>query len=524
MRKIVFCTIALLAATTVSIQAQTVRDVRRVKTTALSLYEKYVHSLGVLHDGGKYTGDNFIDLFVDPGEVIYNDIIPANHPQITNAYGYYTIYDSVIKYANYEYSGFRFNNPQKEGNKWVIDCFFTRTVSFNTRDSVYSHYPAWNFNYTMRITMDNQIAIVGNRNGIKEYDPDSLFANPKIVSITVDQPIEEYAILINKDYIPIRWHGEVVKNYDKECDCWMMDARKDKISDIKYDGDNLFLQLKNTEVRPNFYLFGLDKMNIGGVNIAFAPYGLGNQSDKRFTDIVGQNNSIKASLFYGIQLSNTLSNTLFLNLGVDAVYNTYTYSGTYEHNYNATDVDGDVYLRKVSATLNRERRSDFELIIPVMLNYVQSVYQKDNKQLFLYLKAGLFGGIRLYSAGKLDMSSRYTGLYSQYFDIEFDHYYDYGSFEMNQNNMSNYNMGNVNALDYGISGSLGVWYKLNRQYLLGFGIDFHKSFSPVLKYEEYEHLTTDYNHYESMLKTSDNGAINIYVGISLIKLLARRAK
>ena len=191
MRKIVFCTIALLAATTVSIQAQTVRDVRRVKTTALSLYEKYVHSLGVLHDGGKYTGDNFIDLFVDPGEVIYNDIIPANHPQITNAYGYYTIYDSVIKYANYEYSGFRFNNPQKEGNKWVIDCFFTRTVSFNTRDSVYSHYPAWNFNYTMRITMDNQIAIVGNRNGIKEYDPDSLFANPKIVSITVDQPIEE---------------------------------------------------------------------------------------------------------------------------------------------------------------------------------------------------------------------------------------------------------------------------------------------------------------------------------------------
>ena len=523
MKKVVFCTIALFITSAASISAQTVRDVRHVKTTALSLYEKYISSVSVLHNGGKYTGDDFMSLFIESGDTVYNDILPANQPQITTAYSYYLTYDSIIKYSNFDYNGFRFSAPQKKGGKWYIDCYFTRTVKFATRDSVYNIYPAWSFNYTMKIVMDDHIAVVRERDGVKEYDPDSLFANPRILSITVDPPLENYFILVNQESIPLRWHGEVVRNYDKDCDCWMMDASKDKISDIKYDGDNLFMQLNyiKDEKHPNFYTFSLDKMNLGGIALAVAPYGLGNRGDHRFVDIKEWNNSAKATLFYGIQLSNTLTTSLFFNMGVDAVYNTYNYSGLYQCDYYSTDIDGDDYLRKVRVTLNKETINEMSFTVPLTLNYVNSIYQNNNKQLLLYLKAGAYGGVRFLSAAYVDMSSRYTGLYSQYFNTEFDHYYDYGNYEMNQDNISNYNKGSVNMFDYGIDAGVGLWYALNRQYILGFGIDFRKSFVPVLKYESYEYLTTDFNHYESMLQTSNQGSSNLFFSISLIKLLSR---
>ena len=491
--------------------------------TALSLYERYVASMEILHNKGKYTGDDFMDLFVAVGDTIYNDIVPANHPSLVSAYQYFTTYDSIVRYADFEYGAFQMKTPQKEGNKWYVDCSFMREVRYVTRDTVFNIYPRWKFNYQMRIEMDAQMATERRSGGSVEYSADSLFANPRIVSIKVKEPLIEPAVLVNHDRIPLRYKDDSVQNYDEECDCWMMDASKVNIGEIKYDGDNLFLQLNHVRdaQHPHFYTFGIDRMNIGGLTLSYAPNGLGNRSDGRFEDIAEQSHSAKASLFYGWQLSNTPTASWFLNVGLDIASNTYTYSGTYRRDYVATDIDGDEYLRGVRATLHNETRGETEFILPVSVSYAKNLLQRNGRQLFLNLKAGAFVGVRHLSTAEVDLSARYTGYYSQYYNAEFDHYYDYGNFDMNQQNIADYRMGEANPVDYGVDAGIGLWYAWNRKYLIGVDVAFRQSFSPVLKYADYKYLTQHFDHYESMLQTSKQGASNFYFGLSLIKLLSR---
>lgn len=547
----------LLSAALMQIAAQAqnnkLAESRRAKITAIMVYEDYVDRLAKLTLRGDLDEYHFLESFgykgdydyTHKGDSVYNDIIPLNQPQRLTALQYSRAVDSVIREARIEYHNLSFDNPIKKGHEWWVTCTYYRTVSFLTLDSVI--YPRYRFQYKMTIVMSDTLNIElrpKKERGQKE-DNDSIYSNARIVDISVTEPLDKFVVIINPDALPLMWRNESIENYDPECNCWMTKLSSQNIlNDVKINSaTGFFTRLSHKNPHPNFYSFSYHRLNMFGIGLSASPISFGNQSDKRFSrdvengsfgDIQEENISYKFSLFYGKQLGGN-SLTSFFNIGADLVYSRYIYNGTFSTAYEAEDSDGDIYIRRIFATLNKEQRNLYELTVPLTFSSLKTIFEKDNNYVFFSFEMGVFGSIRILSNGKFDMDAKYRGFYPQYFNVEFEKYYDYGDYHITESavektidgemqrvelvNGVNYNQGKLQRFDFGVEGGLGIWCNFKTGSLFKFDVKLRKGIMPVVNYTEYDNLTTKYDHYESMLQTSNDGQLNLYLGISFVKLL-----
>ncbi|MDR0604641.1 MAG: hypothetical protein LBG80_10100 [Bacteroidales bacterium] len=160
----------------VCIFSQSVSETRKIKTTAIEIYEKYTSIIANLHNGDVYNLDKFLSLF-DENASIYNDIRLAKKQQkYLSPQEYFDVStkNKNIEKSHCDYSNLNLQFPDLKNDKWEIKCTFIKSVSnkkkkkFNTVDSV-----------TVTIIMDttyNQTNKIYNNAKIKsiKYNSDSI--------------------------------------------------------------------------------------------------------------------------------------------------------------------------------------------------------------------------------------------------------------------------------------------------------------------------------------------------------------
>ena len=97
-----------------------------------------------------------------------------------------------------------------------------------------------------------------------------------------------------------------------------------------------------------------------------------------------------------------------------------------------------------------------------------------------------------------------------------DHYYDYGDFRFDESQTEPDKA--TRSFDFGLTFGLGVWYQLDNQSFLRFDISARKGFVSETEYLSGARLTTAATNYTPVLRTSDNGLFDTFVGLSFIWL------
>lgn len=486
-----------------SLNAQSAKDLRIARTTALNVYDRYIIVMNSLRNGGEYVY-NFKDIFSSTTDSIYNDIIPHSGTPYVGSDDYCKFYTSSVKQANYSYSGFSMEQPRLKGNKWIVVCHFDRSVRYRSKEDF--RYPDWQFNYTMRIEMDR------NTGG------DGLYSNPKVTSLTVSNPLNNFVVIMNPSSYPMQFEGTQLA-FNRECKCWVGELGDTKIKDVLGEAPSPFGNASIKKRNPHFYSYQLSKRNIAGFGVYYAPLAIGNKLDKQFTDIKETNNAWRMRGFYGINLVNSANNAAFINIGLEFANRNHKLSGTYETHYDAIDDDADDYTRNIHAQINDERLKVFTLGIPVTFTYLLRIGGTDEKPHFFSMDAGLFASFKAVTRHKLDMHADYTGTYNYFGNIEFDHYYDYGHFDIKETDIQTDINEQMNKIDAGATLGLGLWFSVGKGSFIRTDFSMLKGFLSEMKYNGDFRITETKEDYHTALQSSNNGAFDFYIGLSFIKAL-----
>ncbi|GHU79740.1 hypothetical protein FACS1894145_4530 [Bacteroidia bacterium] len=513
--------ITIVFATVINSFAQSPAEIRRIKTTALQMYENYKVVLSSLYSKDNYTEDNFMALF-DDNTLIYNDIIPANTPAQLTPEKYFAKFRANIKRVYPEFSNFTIGEPVSMGDKWQIKCSFTKATRFRTQKEM--KYPQWAFNYTMTIEMD------------KWYDKTKkVYEEAVITNIVVDKPLGKYFIVENQENISLTEKlGKTLADWDKEYNSRIFPENEWKISDIKDsesdNKENIFehskIKFSKNQTDTHFYQVNSQRFpkNIFGIGVNYSPLSLGNKMSEAnaevFPDISMKSGALSLSFFYGKQISHKQNETWFFNAGLDLNRYSYHYSGKYEYeavnqNDKIKDDDGDYYFPKININSLNEKVTNVSLSIPLTFEYVYQLTGQAKNPVFLSFELGVFAEYTLSSRSKYNLNADYHGVYDYTEEgvgvIEFDHYYDYG------NNISVSRTKKLSSrFDYGILGGVGLWFALNNSNLLKFEVSYKHSFNSPLVYKEIYVISKDKESYETLLQSTNQGLRNIYVGLSWI--------
>ena len=524
-------TIAAIVIAQVSAFSQSDTETRYIKTTAFQVYETYKVVIAGLYSKSVYTEDNFMALF-DSKAVIYNDILPDNSPQQLSPAAYYAKFKVSINRIYPVFSDFVIGEPFSVGNKWQIKCFFTRETRFRTQKEM--KYPEWSFNYVMTLEMD------------KQYNTNKkVYENAKIISIDVKNPLKTFFIIENNENIPlVTKSGETLKNWDEEYQSRIFPEDKWKIYDIKVaDDDNIFelAKIKFSKNKTDAHFYQLDvqrfRKNIFGIGVNFSPSPLafGNkisvEKAENSDSIEYKSNAYSLSFFYGKQIAHKEKSTVFINVGLDFNRYSYEYSETNNIMYRDSavfDDDRDPYFPIIKINSLKEKINTIS--VPLSVQYLYQLSQPTKKPIFLSFELGLFAGCTLSSRYNLD--ANYSGLYEKYFNIIFDHYYDFGKCTVPGDIKLN------SRFTGGIFGGVGLWYALNESSLLKFSISYKHAFNSTLeeykahymtlenkqnKIEKYEILKKEDLH-QSLLHSTERGMQNIAIGISWVKTIGENKK
>lgn len=502
-----------------TLSAQTAKEKRMVRMEALRMYDKYINATRDLHNGRAYGGDGFVELFVTGTDSIYNDILPQNKPTYVDVQTYLDRYYANVGDADFEYEGFSLEEPLLKGNKWSIICHYSRLVTFVATDGI--RYPAWDFQYTMRIIMN------------KSASGEEL--NPRIASITVSNPVKNLAVIINPNQIPLKWKGKPIHDYDPLCHCWITDLGNSSIDKLEYESNNQFCQVVIKQ-KNNKYTLTSHPVDIVGGGLYVAPYGFGNRTDGRldFKEISSYSNAFYLQVHYGKNILTTQEFSLFVNGGLAVDNNNIAYFGDYSYSSNTNmdgvsyiDKDGDAYTRNIAATIDKEQWRIFGLTIPLTASYILNIDNGRQNNLFLSVEAGAFLSYRAIAMNSFNATAKYSGTYAQYWDVELENLEDYGynTYTLNENNHPISYQEQIRHWDIGVSLDAGIWYKLNEQSFLKFDALFRKGFSPQTTYNK-QYLVTegvqeDMAHYMPVIYASNKGICNLYLGISFIRLLSK---
>jgi|GEM_PF-4022485 len=518
-------TIAAIIIATVSTYSQSVTETRRIKTTALQMYENYKVILSGLYSKSAYTEDNFMALFGNTA-MLYNDILPDNHPQQLSPANYFAKFKANVKRIYPVFRDFRMGEPASKGSKWQIKCDFVRETRFRTQKDM--DYPEWSFNYTMTIEMD------------KSYNTISkVYENAGIVSIDAGNPLKEFFIIENKENIFMTApSGETLNGWDKEDNSRIFPENEWKMKDIQITESgskkNIFGYSINSfsgnQTDTHFYQPTIQKFpkNIFGIGVNYSPIAVGNkfsgENAKNFKDIEHTSNALSLSFFYGKQIAHREKSTLFFNAGLDLnmYFHKYSYSNIKDTISLPNYVDSDSYQYvgkiKVSSPWN-ENVSIISASVPLSVQYLYQLTALEKRPIFLSFELGVFAETSLYSSSKYNLNGNYYGLYTFNFDngktqeVEFDHYYNYGILGLD---------GEVKltkSLDGGIFGGIGLWYALNKSNLIKINVTYKHGFNSPSEYKENYVISEDKDSYQSLLQSTNQGMRNIYFGISWIKTI-----
>lgn len=484
-----------------SLNAQGIRETRIVKTTALQVYEKYISSFNSIGDQSGYGANRFLDLFAEGMDSLCNDILPNLHPSMLTPDKYVDIYSKSVRVAYHNFSNFKMGEPHSSAGKWSIYCTFDCDIQYVDKTGL--SFPSHTFSYKMHILMD------------KKSKTGSMYDNAVIASLTVSEPLHNYVIIHNPGgYINIK--GQPQRNNTGEY--WIGDLGKTSISKLQSESGNPFAQtsFKAVPNQHNRYEQTSSTLDVMGFGASFSPFSLGNKLDGRFDQLSTSGNSILLHGFWGKNLSSNDLGTLFLNIGLQLFDNNHTVTGDYEVHYADVDVDGDDYQRNITARLNKETIMSVGASLPLTLSYLLAIGDPTATPLFLSVEGGIVASFKALAIHKFDVDARYTGTYNYFGGIEFDHYYDYGDFELNQDNVETDFSQNYKRFDVAASFGVGLWISLSKSSFLRFDVALRKGFLSEMVYDDDYRLTSRFDDYHSAFQSSKKGAFDIYAGLSYI--------
>jgi len=437
--------------------AQSVTEIRQIKTTALQVYEHYKVVMSGLYSKSAYTEDNFMALF-DLDALIYNDILPDNNPSQLSPSRYYKKFKASVKRIYPVFSDFKMGEPVSVGNKWQIKCNFTRGTRFLTQKDI--KYPEWFFNYIMTIEMNKSYNVISK-----------VYENAGIVNVNVDNPLKGFFIIENKGNIPlVAKSGEELNDWDEEYQSRIFSTEKWKIQDMRVPesiGKGDFFEffkgnLSKSQTDANFYkLDSLQlKKNIYGVGITVSPNKMETVNVENLKDIQQTSNALSLSLFYGKQIAHKGKSTWFFNVGLDFNYVHREYNNIRDDsiiiNNNSINIGNDTIINIISGS------------VPLSLQYLHQLTAQAKKPVFLSFELGVFP--------ELKTNTQHSIL----------------------------------CLGGGLVGNMGLWFALNNENLLKFNVSYKYSSSSF----------TVLNKVDRFLDTgTKQGMQNIGIGISWVKTI-----
>lgn len=523
------------------LSSQTFEERRIIKMTALELFESYQDVYNRFYQSNKnvYIYDQFINLFSDSAK-LFNDLLfdypPAKSIDSFEYYmspaKYFEIVEKKTKESSYkgefkDYSDLRLDSISKNKKYWIINLSFTRSVEFFIHGDC--HYPPYPFLYTIKIKMSNNLKKGGNR-----------FKDAKIISVSVSNPPEVplriYTGSKYGDTVPTPTQGmpmgylqpdidlDKVAQWDPSSSifneliyCCRYDLKKDR-------GENVFLEYKH------FYDPSYKKLNFAGVGIDVCPYGFGNKisdaNKKSGYDNISQNNfTMGVSTFYGLNILSKNRYSLFFVPQLNLNYRRFEYKGTYKTQYQSVDADGALYIRNINIELNKETVNQFLINIPVVVSNIFLLRKDDDAhQLFFSLDCGIQFSCSPITRNRYDFLADYTGLYDFFGGVEFDHYYDYGNFNLTQNDIHCIPNSLINKFNLGVLVGVGVLYQIHENSLIKFSLSYRNEFLSVAKYKEGFVLSKDFSSFESLIQASKLGAHNLYFSLSFVRAFDHNSK
>ena len=495
---------AILSMTMLCLQlsAQTVSEARTIRTSALMVYDSYVGMMNRLNNGSLTNEVDFVKLFVPGTDSIYNDIMTDSEEKWLTPEAYFSLYASTVKKSGYSFANLSMGTPTEGGDKWTIDLHFSRDVEFP--DSVIE-LPSWRFHYDMQIVMD------------KELTMDKVFANARISKIAVTGSPEDVIVIVNPQRIPLRFQNRPVGKYDTSCDCIVVDLDGEKPSSIKWDINNSF-QPVQVERNGNVYKYSRSSCNIWGVSVGVAPYRIGNKVTLANSGIGNSGSSTRFGGFFGKNMISSDRHAGFLNVGIDLSNSnlSYTSNKPYSYSFAAVDDDGDSYTRNVSVDIKHEKWSITSFVLPVSFSYLINLTPDSERHIYLSAEAGVFVALRAFYSLYYNVNATYTGTYSQYWDVEMDHYYDYGKYQLSGSTASTYS-DSFMRFNFGAQLGAGICLQLGNLSFLRFDFTARKNFLREMKGYTDERITTHSPEYNPVLGFA-NSALDPYLGLTFILL------
>ena len=216
---------------------------------------------------------------------------------------------------------------------------------------------------------------------------------------------------------------------------------------------------------------------------------------------------------YGLQIVHKNKSNLFFNINLELNAYQQIFRGTYYTQYQAIDSDGESYIRKINVPSLTEKIYHLSASLQPSFEYLLQITQGQHP-IFISLEIGGYAEYRFWGANTFNLQADYSGLYNYFDGIEFDHYYDYGHFYLDNEHISQNIKLKINAVDYGVFGSIGVWYAINADNILKIGIGYKHGFTSPFKYKNDFILSKNYHTYESAVQTINQGLRNMFLGIS----------
>lgn len=534
MKKIVG--IFLVLTCTLPVFSQKLKQQRLIKQTALDIFESYVDVCNRLYQNKKdvYIYDQFLNLFSDTARV-YNDILPSFPPGnqvvptdsiLITPGEYFNKFKSEILKNSFSYDSLELYDIQKVNKQWwTLKCSLGRTVAYTSSSK--SPYSGREFHYTMTIVM-------------REEDPRNAnqMVDAKITNISVSDPCLQLRITetdgINKENFvnPIDSNsldkGGLTVGYLKD-DVEISDIEKEiNANSLEASLFNIIKLKLDTLDNKHFYKRDSNKRNFWGLGINACPYGFGNKISSANTTKFGYENisqrnfSIEFSTFFGINLYVKNRYSLFLVPQLSLGYRNFNFSGDYSAQYQAVDIDGTEYMRNINVDLKNENVNQFTINFPISISNMFLLHKDEfaENQLFLSLDFGVLLSCVPFTRNTYDFSARYTGTYDFFGGVEFDHYYDYGNFDLNHNDIAYIPNSLINKFNIGILAGVGLMFQIEETSMLKFDLSFRNGFLSIAKYKEGFVLSEDYKNFESLLQASKSGAHNLYFSLSYIRAIS----
>lgn len=483
--------------------SQSVEEVRKIRMEVLSIYENYVRVSSRLYDpqSSQY-GDDFLKMFVGDSW-IYNDVLPQNKPQELSPKDYYDYFTENIAWFSCQYSELEFSFPQEiSKDEWEIQCSFKRNVSYHTKNGFV--YPPHKFGYIITILVDKKIE------------------NAKIKNISVTNPVGDFFIIDNHKNNTIEYDGFRIDDWDVETQSRLFPIQEYDIQKMVCLSNDYFRPIERIQNSKDGHIYDFQncKKDLFSIGITYVPWGFGNSVDKeRFNGISQWCQTLSLSLFYGRQIGGMVQgkSTWFFNVGLDVNQHYYKYVGSDYKEYHDIDADNSSYLRRIWINDLSEKANCLSASLPLSFSYLLQLRTKQNKIVFLSFELGVFFEYAFLLKNEYALNADYHGLYDYYGGVEFDHYYDYGTFW--QNGLQT--LGTVKDMrcDYGVFGNVGCWLALDKSNMLKFYVGYKHGFNTPLKYKNNVVISENGQSYQSLLPSTKQGVRNLFLGVSYVRAI-----